>query len=379
MLKRLIILLSIIQLNAEAQSSALAVGDSLYANGNYTKAIESFKKHDNLDAVYAKIAKAYLAIGNRGKALENYKLSAEANPENALIKFEYAKLLLASKKYEEASTIFEELIYIDYKNPNYHYQKGLALEKLKDSTALNRFMSAYDLDQTHQKAIYKIARFHLSKRHHNISHKYIDKGLESYTQNIELISLKAQNYYYQEYYDQAIVWFQKLLDLGESSEFIHEKISLCYAKESNYEKAIFHRKEALKYDAYNSNAMYVIGGYYEKLKDYELAEKYIRNALKLKDVPLNDEYVRLGRILNFQDKYDAALLAFQKAIKENPKDIFAKFVMLRTKDEYYADKKTVIKLYENFLEAHPNDKYFTRLAQMRLKELKETLFLEGED
>lgn len=379
MLKKLIILLSIIQLNAEAQSSALAVGDSLYANGNYTKAIKSYQNHSNQVEVYDKIAKAYLAIGNRGKALENYKLSAEANPEDAFIKYEYARLLLASKKYKDASDIFEELIYIDYKNPNYHYQKGLALEKLKDSTALNRFMSAYNLDETHQKAIYKIARFHLSKRHHQSSHKYIDKGLESYAENIELISLKAQNYYYQDYYDQAITWFKKLLDLGETSEFIHEKLSLSYAMQSDYKEAIFHRKEALKYNPYNAIAMYVIGTYYEKLKDYKLAEEYISKSLKLNDVPLNDKYVKLGRILNFQKKYDEAIIAFQKAIKEDPTDVFAKFAMLRTKEEYYADKKTVIKLYEKFVEDHPNEKGFTRFAQLRIKELKEAIFLEGKD
>ena len=133
-----------------------------------------------------------------------------------------SKFLTKTKKYDEASTLFDQLIYTDYKNPNYHYEQGIVLEKLKDSTAINRYRSAYDLDQTHQKAIFKIAKYYLIKREHNLSHKYIDKGLESYANNIELISLKAQNYYYQHYYTKAIPWFKKLLELGEDSEFIHE-------------------------------------------------------------------------------------------------------------------------------------------------------------
>lgn len=375
-MKKLILLILTFQLNAEAQSSALAVADSLYANGNYTKAIENYQKHSNQVEVYDKIAKAYLAIGNSGKALKNYKLSTTANPKNALIKYNYAKLLLSLKKYKEASALFEELIYIDYRNPNYHYQKGLVLEKLNDSTALNRFMSAYDLDQTHQKAIFKIARFHLVKRHHKISHRYIDKGLESYPENVKLISLKAQNYYHQNYYDQANLWFNKLLDLGEKSEFIYEKLSISYAKQSDYKDAIFHRKEALKYDPSNTTALYVIGVYYEKLKDYKSAEDYISKSLKLQDKPLDTEYLKLGQILNFQKKYDEGIVAFQKAIKENPSNLFAKFALINSKDKYYADKKTVIKLYEKFIEDYPNDKGVTILAKMRLKELKKEEFMQ---
>ncbi|MFD1062975.1 tetratricopeptide repeat protein [Winogradskyella litorisediminis] len=373
--KYILIILYVFQINAEAQSSALDVADSLYANGNYTKAINSYLEIEDKHAVYSKIAKAYLALGNRGKALENYKLSTDANPDDALIKYEYAKLLLASKKYKEASDIFEKLIYIDYKNPNYHYQKGLALEKLNDSTALNRFLSAYNLDDTHQKAIYKIARHHLVKRHHQLSHRYIDKGLESYAENIELISLKAQNYYYQEYHDQAITWFNKLIELGETSEFIHEKLSLSYAKQSDYKEAIYHRTEALKYNPYNATAMYVIGTYYEKLKDYKQAEEFISKSLNLKDVPLNDEYIKLGRVLNYQKKYAEAIVAYQKAVKEKPQDLFAQFALLTTKDQYYADKKTVIKLYEKFIEDHPNDKMFKPLIEHRISELKKEEFM----
>jgi len=69
MIKRLFVLILFIQLNAEAQSSALALADSLYANGNYSKAIDAYKKHSNQDEVYSKIAKSYIAIGNFGKAI----------------------------------------------------------------------------------------------------------------------------------------------------------------------------------------------------------------------------------------------------------------------------------------------------------------------
>ena len=183
-----------------------------------------------------------------------------------------------------------DLIQVDDGNPNYQYEMGLALEQMKDSTALDRFMLAYNLDNAHQKAIFKIAKKYLQERKHELSHQFIDKGLDAYEKNVELTSLKAQNYWHQQYYKEAKIWFEKLIALGESSEFIHEKMSLIYAEFSNWEKAIAERKMALKYNPIDATSMFVIGTYYERLKDFKEAENYYLNAIALKDHPLDHQY-----------------------------------------------------------------------------------------
>lgn len=351
--------------------------DNLYVNGNYSKAIETYNSVENLGEVYDEIAKAYIAIGNYDQGLVHYKKAIEANPEDLLIKYEYAKLLTRTKKYEEANQHFRSLILKDSLNPNYYYELGLVLEKQRDTTAIHNFIKTFNLDDSHQKAIFKIGKHHLIKRNYKVVHHFIDKGLESYANNVELISLKAQTYYYQDYYTQAIVWFNKLIDLGEESEFIHEKLSLCYAENSDYEDAINHRKEALKYNPTDANAMYVIGGYYERLNNFEKAEAYISAALKLKDLPLSHEYQKLGTLLNRQKKYEAAIKAFQTSLKEDPSNIFAEFYLVRTKDEFYADLDTKIKLYETYIKKHKTSP-FIRFAETRLAELNKEKFLEEE-
>ncbi|WP_296380629.1 tetratricopeptide repeat protein [Winogradskyella sp.] len=349
--------------------------DNLYASGNYSKAIEIYKSSKNLDEVYDKIAKAYIAIGNYGEGLVYYKKAIESNLEDVLLKYEYAKLLTKTKNYKEANQLFKSLIVLDSINPNYHYELGVVLEKQKDSTALNEFKKTFGLDVTHQKAIFKIAKRHIYKRKFKKAHNLIDKGLENYANNVELISLKAQAYYYQEYYTHSVVWFQKLLDLGEKSEFIHEKLSLSYAQNSDYEDAIYHRKQALRFNSNDANAMFVIGTYYERLDDFEKAEEYISKALKIQDRSLSDEYQKLGTILNRQKKYEKAIKAFQKSLKEDPSNIMSEFFILRTKDEFYADLDTKIKMYEDFIKKKRKSP-FAIFAQRRLKELKQEKFLE---
>ena len=373
-----VILFFLMIIKTEAQSSVLHRADSLYSNGNYSKAIAAYKTHTNQTEVYVKLAKAYVAIGNYDEALTYYKLSIEANPKEALVLYEYAKLLSKTKKFKQSIAVFDSLMNIDYRNPNYHYEMGLAMERMDDSTAINRFRSAYDLDQTHQKAIYKIAKHYLQKRMHTFAEKYIDKGLESYANNVELISLKAQSFYLQEYYTKARDQFQKLIDLGESSEFIHEKLSLCHAQNSDYKLAIEQRQIALKYNPLNANAIFVIGTYYERLQDYEKAENYVKQALTLMDVPIDYEYQRLGVIYNLQNKHKEAIEAFQKSLEENPNNQRSEFFIISTKDKYYADVDTKIKLYEDFAKKYP-ESFYSRFALRRISELKEERFLKAKD
>ena len=351
--------------------------DDFYVNGNFSKAIETYQLVKNLDDVYDDIAKAYVAIGNYGKAIDYYEKAVKANKDNLLIKYEYAKLLTRTKKYEAANELFSTLIKSDSLNPNYYYQLGLVLEKQRDTLALLQFNKTYKLDNTHQKAIFKIAKQKLKKRNFIDAHAFIDRGLENYENNVELISLKAQTYYHQEFYTHAVVWFKKLLDLGERSEFIHEKLSLSYAHNSDYEDAIYHRKQALKYNPYDANAMYVIGTYYVSLNNFEKAEDYVKQALFIQDQSLSEEYQNLGTILNRQKKYEDAIKAFKKSLKEDPTNMMSEFFLLRTKDEYYGDLDSKITLYEQFIEKHKKS-YFITFAQKRLKELKEEKFLEKE-
>jgi len=375
MIRLLVIFLILIGTKTEAQTSVLNRADSLYLNGNYTKSIEAYQGYQDQSVVYEKIAKAYYAIGNYDQALSNYKSSIEANPDNALLKYDYAKLLAKTKKFKEALDIFYQLIDIDYKNPNYHYESGLVLEKLKDSTAQNRFHSAFKLDSTHQKAIFRMARFHVKKRHYKTANRYIDIGLSSYKNNKDLISLKAQNYYNKKDYDNAVIWFEKLIAINESSQFIHERLSMSYAQIYEFKKAIEQGLLALEYDTKNANNLFVQGELYERLDDFESAEKYMLQSLVLQDQVLDKEYMKLAAVYNRQKKYKEGIDIYKRAVEENPENEQAQFFLIFTKDQYYKDIDTRIKLYETYKTRFPKSKY-NSMADYRISELKEEKFVK---
>lgn len=358
-----------------AQDTVLEKADSLMALGNYSKAIELYKTHDNQTIVNQKIASAYEAIGNYTQAVQYYQFAVNNQPENTLLNYQYGKLLSKLKKYQEAKTVFSDLINKDPQNPNFLYELGLIYEKTNDSLTLPTFQQVYKLDNNHQKAIFKIARYHLVKRKHDSVSFYVDNGLKSYPENVELISLKAQNYYWLQQYENAIAWFEKLIDLGESSQQIHEMLSFAYKENYDYDLAIKQLEIALKYDPKNADNLFRVGQYYHKLSDNENAEKYMNAALLLMDQPLDKEYRELAVVYNFQKKYAEAIQTLNKSIKENPDNEYTHFILAYTKETYYADLESKIEVYNKYLEKFPNGQ-FKPMVERRMVDLKKQQFLE---
>ena len=369
------IILIISFFKTEAQTSVLNIADSLFANGNYSKAIETYKTYDSLQVVYDKIASAYLAVGNYDKALTYYKKCIISNPENILVKFQYAKLLSKTKNFEEAKSVFHQLIVIDSLNPTYHYELGLVYENLHDSLDIYTFKRTFLLDKTHQKAIYKIAKHYLQKRKHDSVKKYLDIGLNSYENNVELISLKAQNNYWQKKYLESSFYFEKLISLGENSQFIYEKLSYCYSELSEIHKAITHQKLAINFEPQNATNIYILGTLYERISDYKNAENCIKQSLEIQDIPLDSEYRKLGTILNQQKKYKEAINAFNHALQEKPNDPITSFYLIYTKDKYYQDVDMRIVLYQNYKKEYPNSPMLP-IVKKRLSELQQEKFLK---
>lgn len=371
------ILIVLLYIKTEAQTSVLMQGDSLFALGNYTKAITVYKSGLDKKERYFNIAKCYTAIGNYKQALEYYKKTLQHYPDKQLVVYEYAKLLSKTKKYNEALKRFNSLIKIDSTNPNFHYQKALILEQQGDTLALQAFNKVLKLDVTHQNAIFKLTKYAVKKRQYQKAERLISKGLKNYPENIKLISLKAQNFFNQKNYHDATIWFNKLIELGESSKFIHERLSFCYNYKFKYSKAIEHTKKALELDKTDAQNIYNLGKLYSLNNDFKNAEKYLNLYLKTVDKPLDEQYIMLARTYNRQEKYKEAIDAYKIALKENPQNPMVPFYVLNTKLKYYADNKAKLEEIEKFLKRYPKSPYKLFVEEIKEKLIKEE-FYKGE-
>jgi len=364
-----------------AQTPTLAIADSLYAVGNYSEAIQDLENiEEKSEAVYSRLAKSYVAKGDLSSALKNYRTVLDKNPSKVLTAMEYGEVLIKAGKLKSADSLYINLSTSYPKNAAFQYQLAAIKEKQNDSTAIEYWQETIALDKTHQQALYKLAKDALSKRNFPLAEELSLQGLEANPSNASLLSILAQTYFNENSFILAITPFEKLLELGQGNEFVHSKLGYCYYRLHYDIEAISQYKLALEYEDRNSDTHYNLGKLYAKLGDLKRSETHLLMALLIKKQPVDAEYLSLALTYKLQEDYKKALQYFNSALEENPYSERALYERAIAADNYFKDKKSVLNYYQAYLDKYSSKGNFEliHLAQIRIKDIKEELHLNGE-
>ncbi len=374
--KVLIIIALFILTKAEAQESisALAIGDSLYTLGDYSKAMNYYKQLPENEQILFKIAKSYEALGNNPKAIQYYKNVIVSNPRASIAKYNYGRLLFKTAKFQAADSIFKMLSEETPTNPNYVYQRGLIKEKQQDSTAISFFKETFKLDTNHINSVYKIAKLNLKKRKFSEAEVFIEKGLYVDKKSIRFLMLKALKQYHSKEYNEAIDTYEKLLFLGKKDEKLHFNLANCYSKVFKLEVAIKQYTILINtYDDKNSTYHYNIGLSLLGLHYLEKAKKHFEIAIALKFTPLDNEYVTLGMLYKRENLYKQAMILYKKALRDNSNNEMASYQLAVVADIFFTDKKKALTYYNRYLKKFGKTGKMRNLAKSRMSDLKKEL------
>ena len=367
---------------AEAQTPASSIADSLYATGNYSKAINHYAEEGTPNAS-VQIARAYNAIGNFEKAIAQYKSVVEENPDLQIASFELGKLLIKTKDFDEARKLFTKLVSIEKENPEYHYYLGEAFRELSQpSSSLVAFKNAVEKDSTHLRSLFQLGKYFVVKQEKNEALNYIDKGLEFYPEDVAMVNLKALVLFNDNSYEKAIPWFEKVLDLGETKEYVYEKLAYCYYKQWDFEKAKANYMKMLEIDDSNSDTYFKLAEAYRKNKQLDSAKINIQEAMNIQKPVFANGYSRLGSIAREQEDYKTALEYYKLAHKEDPADPILYHNICTLVDRLNKDPKIKLGYYERYLEKYGHDNsrlatYYNKIVSKRISQLKEEIHLNA--
>ncbi len=369
--------------NIKAQNTTLAKADSLYHISNYSDAIRSYQKISQKDQyIYLQMARAHKAKGTYSDALELYKKILEEYKANLSTKVEYAKLLKNTSKYETADSLYTILTSNHPKNPDFQYQLGIVKKKLNDTLAISYFKKAFLLDSTHQKSCFEISKYYLKKKEYDLVLKTTNIGLQSYPENVELISVLGQSFLIKKNYYEALPYFEKLFSLNQKNEFVHNKLALCYSQTREYKKAIPHFLEAIRYDAKSANLYTSLGYSYQQLEKHNKALTCYKKALALKDTPIEDDLFSIAMSYRFLEKWEQAIKYIKLSLKENPDYSRGHYQLAMLADVYYKDPKIKLKYYNTYLKKFESDLklgYFTSNIKKRAAQLEEEIEKNSKD
>lgn len=370
----LFILIVIFQ-RVEAQTSALALADSLYSVGDYQKAIQVYEAQENISAnVYQKIASAQNARGNLNAALVAYQQAIQQNSNLVVAKANYGKLLRRTFQYQKADSVYTDLIQQYPQNPDFYYQLGLIKQNLKDSEAYLYFEKSLKHDVSHQHALYQLASYYYSQKNFKKAEELTLRGLESTPANVKMQLLASLNAYTQRDYSSALKRYEKVISLGYTSENVFEKLGMCYYQEGFINSAIEAYLNSLKLNSENATAHLYAGKLYLHRENLAEAEKHLLMALLLSKPKLDESYQSLGLTYKGKEDFQKAIYYFNLALEEEPNKMRSQFELAIAADNYYADLNTRLSYYELFVKKfknHSGAQSFVELANRRIKDLKE--------
>jgi len=356
---------------AKGQSAALTVADSLYATGNYTKAINAYAAVGDKSSVL-QIARAYKAIGNYEKAIMQYQALEQQNPEMHIASFELGKLFFAVKNFNEAQKIFANLASSVKSNPEYYYYLGESLRELGEpANSLISFKNAIALDSTHLRSLFQLAKYFTIKKERDNALQYVDAGLRFYENNVSFINLKALIYYNDGQYKQAIPLFEKLLELGEHKAYVYEKLGYSYYKNWDFEKAKEAYKTLLAINDSNSLTYLSLAEVYRKNKQLDSAEIHIKKGMDVKRPIFAQGYSMLAGLARERKDLKKALEYYKLAHKELPAKPRHYFQICTVLDQLSADAIEKLKCYKNFTEKYGTKQpYLSEIVTKRISELR---------
>lgn len=345
--------------------------------GNYQEAIKAYTAVTDADI---KIAKCYNALGNTTKALRYYKQGLERDDQSILTRYEYGKLLLKADRYKKADQIFESLERASPKNPEFVYQSAVAKEALNDSTAVLKYMFVTMLDPAHLNAQYKLAKHFTSKRNFVQAAERVSIGLKADPESTRFINLNALIYFYSKNYHGAVKQYENLIALHQSNEQLHNNLAISYAKTNQFLKAIGQYKILIeKYTDENPTYHFNLGKMHQAEKNPVLAIESINQAIALQDIPLDMQYLTLATIYKRQGDYKNTFLMIEKAISENPNDEMLRYQYAVAADNYFKEEKSVIKLYEAYLERFGATARYSELVRERIRDIKTKIHFEKKE
>ena len=359
---------------AVAQTTALSLGDSLYALGHYSKAINSYAKSGS-DRAGLQIARAYGSMGNFDKAMTQYSALLDGSPTMDIARFELGKLLLKTKNYGPAREVLNSLAAKGQGNPQYHYYLGRTLEQLGLRAGANgEFRKAIALDSAHIRSLYALAKYFTAAGEKDSVLTYVELGLRVYGDDVSMLHLKAMAYFKNGEFRRAAPLFERLLALGEEQPFILKNLAYSHFRNLEPQKAIDNYRLLMGSPDYLAAAYSGLGEVFLKEKQLDSAQYYVTKSMEERRVAFDREYADLGRIARLRGETKLALDHYTRAWEEDPKNHFFYLQVCQLADEYHKDPKVRLRYYENLLELYPDIPAFIgERAKNRISELREEI------
>ncbi|HEY61087.1 MAG TPA: tetratricopeptide repeat protein [Anaerolineae bacterium] len=340
---------------------------------------------------YTNEAKAYYEDGKLLQAIDAYKQAIQAQPEDASLYIELARVQIFAGHYEDAQESAELGLLMNPDNPMGYAMRAWALDFQGDLlNAEASIKRALELDSNNAVAHAIYAEILIDKGDYDFIDDAIQESRTAESLDPDSLEVhRARGYvlYWTSNYEEAIKEYKVALSINGKIPNLYLMLGYCYYAVNEYDQAVESFNQANALNPSDPTPDYEISRVYFTEGEYSRAAEYAEEAVK--DDPTNPRFhgnlgVALAKAGSPNDAIDELALAIKggvtsdgKIVKGTPLDYNVRTI------EFYSTYgltlarqnrcNEAVPIFQAMLSVVPNDDLATYNAQEGLKLCQENL------
>lgn len=359
------------------------------------EALQSFEKANELDPnnveILINLAQLYSIIGFLDKSTSTYEQIISLDSLNSFALINLAKSYLDANRIYDAKKIYYALFFGDSLNSYYHRQLAYTFQKEnKIDTALYHYKRSFKLNNADIFTVSNLAKIYYQKELPDSAIALIDKGLEVFHNNTQLLKLKSDIYFSLRNYSGAVNAIVRLIANGDESAQLYQRLGICYyqiavenfvgeAQEQKLESAIEALNKSTAMDSTQSLTELYLGMTLKELERNKDALIHFGKSLDLIYPKYTSAiYTNMAIANNRIGNHAEAIRNFKSAMKFDKSNPNYFYYLASTYDQYYSDKTVPLLYYQLFVEQGDSlEQSILNYARKRIEELKEKVHFQN--
>lgn len=349
----------------------------------YQEALQAFStglqyESENVNLI-EQSAECFAILGNNGDAILFYEKAVELDSTNMAVAAKLGRVHINLKDYKNAYAVFSGIYQKDSSNVYWNKQLAYsAFRMFKRKQASYLYEKVLEVNPRDYGSYTNLIHTYNWKKEGGKVMAIIEKGLNEFPNDAELLLERAMYLYKTKRYGPAMVNFERYLEVAKDPNYetlMNIAISTYFAEYE--EKAL---KQFNKLQQLNPNdplVLYYQSLCYKKMKDFERSEELMVWAIEA-TVPdyVAEMYHHLGQIYGQQRKFQESIEALEKSYKHNQKKIEVLFEIATTYEEYNSNKTLALNYYRIYLKEAGVEGKNISYSLDRITKLKEDLFFD---
>jgi len=371
-----VLVTSSLALKAQQYNINDAILIDMYQNQRFMEAVDYLKKScpepiTNIK-ILSRFAYAYQMAGKALQAETYYKRMYDQDSTSVPVLLSLAGINAARENKPQAIYYYEKASGLDKSNFQVCKQLGrLYMEKKDTTNALKNLFRANYIDPEESDVASDLSGVLITTKKLKQAESILVRALAADSTNLLLLRQVVHLQYDANRFKETVVTCNKIIEQGDQSAGIINKLGNSYYKLKNYECCI--ESFAMLPDVYQTEGTYyLVAMSYKALQKYKPALENLDNALKQAISPYTDSYYdEIADIDDTLKQYKNELANYQKSLFfKDSGTIYYSLASLY--DKQLHDKKNALKYFKKYIDSKPPEKEHEYVAyvQSRITELK---------